>query len=273
MRISVLMPSRNRPQMMQEAICSLHEKASGENEITYMVGCDADDLDTAGAAFVLKANGLPVRWRVAPRGPSLGGLVNRLSEQAPADVYCSLCDDVVCLTQGWDERIAEAWRANPAGVWWWVTQNDATFAIVAEKWRAAAGRIFTDYFPFWFDDGWLLQLWLYASGVPGDMLNIKLHDRAPPTHRMRDALEWVDFYWSPAMQAERMSEALRIRKALGWPDVQHDPSLDMKLRDDAREWMTKVQEARGDKSPPTPEYLAALERMRALRAEQQKEAA
>lgn len=270
MRISVLMPSRSRPQMMQEAICALHERASGKNEITYMVGCDSDDLDTAGAAYVLRANGIPVRWRVARRGPSLGALVNTLSDEAPADVYCSLCDDVICQTQGWDEIIADAWRAQPDTIWWWHTQNDATFAIVSEKWRAAAGRIFTDYFPFWHDDGWLLQVSLYATGKPGQILPIQLHDRAPKTHRLRDMAFWNAFYWSRA--DERRQEAETIRKALGWPEVEHDPALEMKLRADAAEWLAKVEEVRGDKSPPTPEYLTALERAKAMMG-QQKEAA
>lgn len=270
MKISVLIPSRNRHKMLQEAIASLHVNASGKNEITYMVGADADDLDTVGASFELRANGVPVRWRVAPRGPSLGALVNALSLEAPADVYCSLCDDVVCLTKDWDEAIADEWRKRPDGVWWWSTQNDATFAIVSEKWRTAAGRIFTDYFPFWFDDGWLLQLWLYASGEPGLGLAIRLQDRAPATHRMRDSAAWVDFYWSEARKRERMDEAMRIRAALGWPDVSHDPDKDMKLRADAYEWMAKVEEKRGDKSTPTPEYLSALNRIKDM---MQKEAA
>ena len=232
----------------------------------------AADLETAAAAYMLKAADVPVRWRVAPRGPSLGNLVNELSLIAPADVYCSLCDDIVCETQGWDRQIAEHWTARSDGVWWWITQNDATFAIVSEKWRAAAGRIFTDYFPFWFDDGWLLQVWLYAAGEPGQMLPIKLLDRAPSTHRMRDSVLWNEFFYSDRCRAERMEEAERIRKALGWPDVSHDPALEFKLRADAAEWLAKVEDRRGDKAPPTPEYVQALDRIKGLMT-QQKEAA
>lgn len=262
MRISVLLPSRGRQKMMQEAICSFHAKASGRNEIVYMIGCDADDLLTAAAAYEVRANGVPVRWRVSPRGPSLGALVNALSLEAPADVYCCLSDDVVCLTQDWDEVIADAWRAQPDTVWWWHTQNNATFAIVSEKWRAAAGRIFTDYFPFWHDDGWLLQVSLYATGKPGQILPVCMHDRAPKTHRLRDMALWNEFYWS--RQGERREEAERIRAALGLPAVPHDPALDMKLRADAAEWLARVEDMRGDKSPPTPEYVAALNRAKAL---------
>lgn len=267
MRISVLIPSRGRPEMLQEAVASLHDKASGKNEITYVIGADSDDLDTVMAAHFLRCAGIAAKTDVAERFPSLGGRVNALSLAAPADVYCSLCDDVLCLTKDWDEVIATQWRSEPDGVWWWVTQNDATFAIVSEKWRAAAGRIFTDLFPFWHDDGWLLQLWLYAKGKPGQMLDIKLQDRAPATHRMRDMAFWSAFYWSLA--DERKAEANRIRDALGWPAVEHDPKLDMRRRKDADEWLARVEDRRGDKAPPTPEYLAALERAKALMAEKE----
>lgn len=267
MRISVLIPSRGRPVGLYDAVKSMTWRTSGEHDVRYVIGCDADDEPTREMAMAMWGEGMPVVPHIAARQPSLGGLVNMLALKCPADVYCSLADDVYIATNGWDKEIAEAWQAKPDGVWWWLTQNDATYAIVSEKWRAAAGRIFTDYFTFWFDDGWLLQVWLYASGMPGQMLKIHLEDRPRKTHRMRDTTIWNDFYWSPRCQRERMAEALRIRKALGWPDVEHDPALDMKLRADANEWLAKVEDRRGDKDPPTPEYLAALGRIQDMMKE------
>lgn len=244
--------------MLQEAVASLRDAESGQNEIAYVIGVDADDLDTAMAPL---ARGIRGMWQIAERFPSLGARVNALSLEVPADVYCSLCDDVVCTTPHWDALIAEAWQARPDAVWWWSASNGATYAIVSEKWREAAGRIFTEYFPFWFDDGWLADLWLRATGEHCLQLDIALEDRGAKTHRLRNLVEWFDFFWSAKAQQEREAEAAVIAAKLGWPAVE---GRTMQLRPDARETFARWDVSRRDPSPPTPEYTVARERMLAL---------
>lgn len=269
MRISVLIPSRGRPPGLHAAVTSLHGKASGEHEVRYVIGCDAGDDDTIDLALGLWNEGLPAVPHIAARLPSLGALVNRLAAKCPADVYCSLADDVEILTEGWDRIIAAEWNADPAGVWWWCTTGEADYAIVSETWRAAAGRIFTDIFPYWHDDGWLAQVQRYVTGRMGQRIDIWLEDRARSTHRLHDLREWQDFFWSPEMRAERRAEARRIAETLGLPPVENLDALDLGRATDFD--CEAVEKAQGPRTPPTPEYLIALARMRAMK--QQKEAA
>ena len=267
MKITVCIPSRGRPLGLALSIVAMDQKASGENDVRYVIGCDADDDATISASLELWKCGLPIVVRVAPRPASLGGLVNRLALKAPADVYCSLGDDVRVLTDGWDTRIAEAWQADPAGIWWWCAQNDSTFAIVSERWRAAAGRIFTDYFPYWYDDLWLVELQRYVTGKRGDRLDIWLQDRARGTHRMRDLAFWDRFFWS--RRDERRAHAREIAERLGLPTVVAMDWLDIAPNQNFAP--DEIEAKEGDRSPPTPEYLGALVRAQAMM--QQKEAA
>lgn len=270
MRISVLIPSRGRPESLASTVVAMSDKTGGLNDVRYVIGCDADDQATIEMALAMRQFGLPVFPHVAPRQPSLGGLDNMLAAYAPADVYCVIGDDFRVLTNGWDNAVAAAWEAKPDGVWWWSDAKDeATVPIISEKWRSAAGRIFTDYFPFWWDDLWLVEVLRYATGrIGGERLNIWLQDRARTTHRMRDSQFWHDFFWS--RRDERKEEARRIAERLGWPRVENLDGLDLAKNPDFD--AADIEAKQGDRAPPTSEYLKALSRAQAL-MRQHKEAA
>lgn len=262
MKISVLMCSRDRPVLLASAIGSLHARVSGKHEIVYVVGCDDDDPNTIALVDLIKARGLPVKAHCGPRSSSLGGLINVMAAANPADVYCSLCDDVKAITHGWDEVIHAAWLKRRDGVWWWKNSANSHYAIVSEKWRAAAGRIFTDYFPFWWDDVWLLQLWKYATGKTQQRLDVWLEDTAPATTRMRDLEFWTDFYWSRT--PERRVEANRIRRKLGRPSIKAEPHHELAPNPDYTRRTGEIQAKQGERAPPTPEYLAAKARAESM---------
>lgn len=261
MRITVALPSRNRPVMLADAIGSLHARASGRHEIRYVVGCDDDDPNTAALVEMIAARGLPVKAHCGPRMSSLGGLVNEITEANPADVYCPLCDDVMVATVDWDEAIHAAWLKRRDGVWFWRTKK-SHYCIVSEKWRAAAGRIFTDYFPFWWDDLWLIQLWMYVTGKPRQYIDAWLDDGAPATTRMRDLEFWTEFFWSRA--DERRMEAARIRQKLRRPIIKHEPHHELYRNPEYTRRTGEIQAKQGERAPPTPEYLRAKARADAL---------
>jgi hypothetical protein len=208
-----------------------------------------------------------VSHRCFVRTPSLGAMMNRLIEDNPADTYCCLPDDAMALTPHWDEAIDDAWKARPDGVWWWRTLaiRPATYAIVSEKWRQASGKIWTEYFSFWWDDMWLMQVWRMASGGPSLAIAAVLDDQAQSTIRMRDLRFWSDFY--TRMKGKRQAQALAIARALGWPT----PTLEDTACDVSPAFLKeadKIEANQGDKGPVTIEYLRAKRR-----AEQMMEAA
>jgi hypothetical protein len=273
-KITVIIPSRGRRFQLLATIRTLQEAESGRHDVTYIVGCDSDDPATIGVCEMLRLGspvGGPVTAHCFERTGSLGAMVNQMALDLPADVYCSLCDDVLVRTKDWDDRIADAWQAKPDGVWWWKTdeKRPATYAIVSEKWRAAAGRIFTDYFPFWWDDMWLLQTWMLAHEGAWLHVDAWLEDRPARTQRMRDNRFWAEFYLSRI--DERISDALRIREALGWPTTLDIHEFARHLNKLSPEFMADadaMERRQGDAdTPPTPEYLRAKARAEALMTE------
>jgi hypothetical protein len=241
------------------------------HDVKYVIGCDSDDPETIGMGRLLitpSLRGGPIGMRIFERTSSLGEMVNQMALDVPADVYCSLCDDVLILTEGWDAKIAEAVEATPDGVFWWKCdeKRSATYAIVTEKWRAAAGKIFTDYFPFWWDDVWLLHVWMLASENTWLYVDAELEDRPYNTQRMRDLRFWSDFYVDRA--EERLAEADRIREALGWGPRTIDArtfaagacALSAEFLADA----DNIEDRQGEKGPPSPEYLRAKARAASL---------
>lgn len=261
MRISVLIPSRGRPEKLSGSLRALQALASGNHEITYAIGCDSDDPATVRACERL---GEGVRAYVLKRRGSLGQIVNILAEQTPADVYCSYADDLVMREPGWDQIIDDAWSDHPDWVLWLkatVVGAHTTYAVVPEAWRKAAGRIFTDYFPYWFDDAWLTQLWQYARGQDSWVaLDVDLIDDSDgKTHRLHDYQFWERFFWE--RDDERLREAARIAEALGWPTVLQPEQY----RVERGTMFTQEQlDYRSEGSPRTPEYLAVLDRARVV---------
>lgn len=279
MRITVIIPSRGRPHTLTAALGSLHSLASRKNQITYGIVCDSDDPVTVGTAQSLQAV-MPLAYKVQERGPSLGKMVNDMAESMPADVYLSLGDDCLCITPGWDLKIAEAWEKEPRGVWFWKPADDAApalYAVVSEQWRQAAGRIFTDYFPFWYDDLWLLSLWILVTEGPMLTIDALMMDCPRETHRMRDLRFWHSFYL--AMHTQRVKQAKDIAEKLkfpqskiigadvGLPHLSITEALSERLCVTPPEFeatMEKIVENQGDKGPPTAAYLKAKERAELL---------
>ncbi len=281
MKLTVIIPSRGRAEKLAAVIRNLRKLESEKHEVSYVIGADDDDPETVGMGQLLSGPQLyggPCACAVFKRLPSLGGYVNKMAELVPGDVYVSLCDDVLVTTAHWDQKIAEAVEAKPDGVFWWKCDEKraATYAIVTEKWRAAAGYIFTDYFPFWWDDVWLLHVWMLASEDAWHYVDAHLEDLPQKTHRMRDLRFWGEFYKD--RQQERIDEADRIRAALGWGlrtlNAEKFAEFAMRVTALSAEFFAdadNIEARQGEKAPPTPEYLRAKTRAETLM--NQKEAA
>ena len=263
MKLNVLLPSRGRPKRLISAVTLMHQKTSGRHDVSYIIGCDSDDPETIAAVYALSLKVPNVRPYCTVRLPSLGEMANRMAERFPADVYASLPDDVEIITQNWDYAIYASWMQRPDGVWWWHTETKAACPVVSEKWRSAAGGIYTDYFPFWWDDCWLMQVWIMASGGGCLGLPATLEDKAYLTHRMRDLKFWTDFYVN--RKEERWQRAEQIAAKLGWPKPQRGEVLG-DVNDDFWGRIESIQEKQGDRGEPTQEYLKAKRRAELLMA-------
>jgi hypothetical protein len=264
LNLTVTLPSRGRPFGLQTVIETLQRLESGRHTIRYVLGVDADDPQSVSAAWTLWAHDRRVIPWCRVRRSSLGEMVNEMTAAHPADAYVALCDDVDILTEHWDEAIHQSWKAEPNGVWWWKTlkQRPATYPVISEGWRKASGKPYTDYFCFWWDDMWLMQVWMMASQRPALWLDAALDDRAQNTQRMRDLRFWANFYTK--MKPERQKRAAFIAQRLGWPVG----DLEEHLCDVSPEFLAKaeaIERFQGEVHvPPTPEYVRAYQRAAAL---------
>ena len=273
MKITAIIPSRGRSFQLLATIRTAQKLESGKHEVTYIVGCDSDDPETIGMCQLMKAGsaaGGQVTAHCFERTGSLGAMVNQMCRDVPGDVYCSMCDDMLIVTPGWDDKIAEAVGRAPDGVFWWKTdeKRPATWAIVTDNWLKAAGQMFTEYFPFWWDDLWLLETWVMASEGPLLFIDAEAEDRPAKTMRMRDLQFWTDFYES--QRPARIAAAKRIAAALGKPTTGITEKLSaavLNLSPDFLRDIPKIEAGQGERSPPTPEYLAAKARAETLMKE------
>ncbi len=248
---------------MVAALMSLHDNESGENEVRYVVACDVDDKATIGTCFNLQAK-IPLGYRVGKRPISLDALHNRICQDVPGDVYVCFIDDALCLTKDWDKPIADAWRANPKGLWWWKSRgDDITLApITSHAWFEAADyKIFPEWFPFWWGDTWLSEVWVLATERNLDFLDVWFLDCPKKTGNMRELKFWHDFYlW---LQPERIAEAKRIAERMGYPEptltgplakIVGSPNPDFVKRID------EIEQIQGDTTEPHEGYLIAKDR-------------
>lgn len=267
MKITVSIPTR-RPHMLAGMIHSFYWLMSRRHEVQFVVGVDKDD--SAATAGALQLHG---QYRVNvmqfDRQPALGSYHNIMHDNFPADVYTTLCDDVVCATYEWDEAIAQAATASPADVWFWDTPESrrAIYPIVTERFRQANhGRVFTNFFPYWWDDAWLNELYCLIHGSPPSRLEgAGLSDIPHPTTRMRDIQFWSA--WYEAMRPARIGDAVHIVRQLGYPveDRQIIARASVfGVNPDFERRMEEIQENQGDKGPPTPSYLTAVARAKEI---------
>lgn len=104
-RISVLLPTRGRPNGMRNALHTLHALASRPETIEYVLRTDDDDL--SDSEIMSYAGGLRLRRF---RGKRLGyarmhDYYNGLARQARGDVLLNWNDDAEMVTPNWDHLI------------------------------------------------------------------------------------------------------------------------------------------------------------------------
>lgn len=109
--VSVLLPSRGRPESLRATIGGLRRLADDPAQVEVLVACDPDDTATFDAAWEADAD------HVLMAGERYGyhrlhEYVNRLAAQASGVWLLLWNDDATMLTEGWDKVVAD----EPAGL-------------------------------------------------------------------------------------------------------------------------------------------------------------
>ena len=255
--------------------------ATGLHEITYAVIVDDDDYVTLEqVAHWEKSGMLPqgVRLFCAPRVKTVNARFNEAIAACPADVYMQACDDAFPLAFKWDVLVAGLVQI-PA--YSWQECNDptnATYLVISERWRAAVGRFYPEYFPFWFADTWIAEVYTLAFAKPVGVVNqLQMGGKRGQTQGMRELAFWFDFF--AATRQERMAEAVAVARAHGFrlnPAQDRAEQLQaMEAGDTYQRSRVSVYEAafKANLGEPSAVYKAAKFRAEVWMAEHEKVAA
>ena len=226
MKITLALPSRSRPAGLFAVLTAMDALATGNHEITYAVVVDDDDYVTMEHMDHWQKSGmLPQNVQVlaGPRDKTINARVNDAIAKYPADIYSQIVDDCFPLAQHWDAMF-HAVKELPAFCWKEMNDpNNATFLNISERWRAATGRFYPEYFPFWFADTWLAEVNVMATGKPIPVINqLGMGGKRGKTQGMRDLAFWFNFF--AETRVERIEEAKAVSAAFGM-EYTHNPEL------------------------------------------------
>lgn len=261
MRIIVPISTRGRPLRLAGVLHSLTTLQSGKHEVTYVVGIDGDDIETLSVLPHLEAS-YPCEVVRRPRPTTLGQAWNELVLERKWDTCVVVADKHLCLTQDWDDVIAEGFGPKyhlALGRWHLLRAPEETLLIMSRKWYETTGQIFPEWFPFWFSERWVFEVHQLAFNVDIPLiLDLKMQEPAGKTHGLRDLEFWFDFF--AKTRDLRIWEASCIAKA--WKRKMPNTKPILQKMQEADEWQKPriplYYESRGGvQTDATPEYLKA----------------
>ena len=156
--ISVLCPTRNRPDNVRRLYSSALETAFSEVELVFYV-----DDDAPGSI-----PDEPRLWSgvTVVTGPRivLSDMWNKCMEQASADILMVCADDIVFRTKGWDEAVTGEFRRYPDKIL--LAYGDdlihgeklSSHGFVHRNWTDAVGYITPPWFSSDYGDAWLYEV-------------------------------------------------------------------------------------------------------------------
>jgi glycosyltransferase involved in cell wall biosynthesis len=106
--ISILLPTRGRPEQAERFLQSLVKMTSDLSHLEIVLYVDDDDP----ASHAIQCDDLSLIKIIGPRLP-MGGLNTACLERSTGDIIVPLNDDMVLRTSGWDRRVVEIHEGFP----------------------------------------------------------------------------------------------------------------------------------------------------------------
>lgn len=209
--ISILIPERGRPAMLQRLLRSLRRLDCGAPDYEILVAIDEDDPTREEAAAVCDIE--EAGEFIWPRPITLGVKLNMLAAEAAGDVLVFLGNDMVMETEGWPAKIQAAADALPNGIGVpflnsTLSPGEPTYPVITRKMMEAVGYFMNPAFPYWFVD----TCWGEIGRMIGSLFPIEVTVSAPEgigkTHAMIDLPFWVDYFQKT--RTERVLTALSL---------------------------------------------------------------
>ena len=163
-KISILCPSRMRPEQLQLMIESAISKSSGENELEFCIYIDFDDLSYQSDNYRFFDNS-QIKFIKGPRF-WLSGMFNSLTTIATGEYIFWCGDDVNFITTSWDKIMISKFdnfpdkmllvHANDMATTY--KQEFATIGMVHRNWIHLFGNLFTPHMKDNGIDFWISEI-------------------------------------------------------------------------------------------------------------------
>lgn len=218
--ISVLIPERGRPEMLDRLVQSLVDTAGQDSNYEILVAIDSDDPAWPDnrwleweASLGLLGHVETFRW---PRPLTLGEKLNALAREAKGDIFWFLANDHIVETPEWPAIIRAAAKKLPNSVGVLYPHDDshpghASFPILTRHTTSAVGFFMPPCYPYWFID----THWDHLGIMLGERHEVPITVRAPDgrgkSHSLVDLEFWVRFFY--AMEPVRVREAAQLMAA------------------------------------------------------------
>lgn len=157
MKISLLLPTRKRPEMFTKMYESAFATASDPNNIEVVAYIDDDDDSYDDIEFkqLIKVRG---------RRIVLSEMWNRCWAEATGEVFGHIGDDVIFKTQGWDKKITSAFPEDRIAFVHGLDGSDqdkigfGTHGFIHKRWTDTVGYFVPPYFSCDYNDTWLNEV-------------------------------------------------------------------------------------------------------------------
>ena len=162
MNISILTPTRVRPSSIDRLVMSCLKMATDPTKIEFVFYIDNDDNASKEKLEELKVKISPeqIKYLQGPR-IVLSEMWNQIQPLATADIFMHCGDDIVFQTQGWDDKVLEAFNKSKDkiifvhgndGYW---NERFGTHGFLHKNWVNVCGYFVPPYFSSDYNDTWL----------------------------------------------------------------------------------------------------------------------
>jgi hypothetical protein len=220
--ISLLIPTRARPAYLQNLFDSLEATTQDKGLVDVWLYVDEDDAITREyiASGQHASYGFRINWMIGERSRTAGQMNNTLWQKCTsnAGIYMPFTDDLLLATPAWDQNIRAAFNCHPDRILLaypdeaTASGDQVTIAILSAQWINITGRIYTPYFPYWFDDSWVDQV----AQMVGRKVKVSVQTNPQggrgKTTRMRNLRFWGRYFHN--LLDERIAEAEQLRRAI-----------------------------------------------------------
>lgn len=166
-KISLLLPSRERPQKFDRMLSSLINTCQDISRIEIIILLDSNDRYIEKYQYIVDQNKETINIQIFTIDLKTHAIRNNfLAKKSTGDLIFPINDDMIFVSNKWDYYLDKEFSKNesysPFCVW--INAGNrykyfhCDFPIVNRKWYERLGYIGSEYFNFWYLDRWICEL-------------------------------------------------------------------------------------------------------------------